>query len=273
MNPVRHLWSLIEPLHAVTYFSPEARAAYEEVGLRGFWRGYFAGRAAPLGAVDAAPVTALFFGFAPRMVERALPDLWSRITPREALRCREAGAVSSLRSHTNAETADVLWSVASAARTSGRALAAANAALPAPEDPHARLWLAATILREHRGDGHVAALVAAGVDGCESLVWRAAIDGQRAELQGNRGWTDGEWEAARESLAARGWVDADGRATAPGRDAHAGMEALTDGMAEQPWTVLSPEERADLIAALEPAAAALRAVVPYPNAMGVPAPS
>jgi len=272
MDVARHLWTLIEPLHAVTYFAPAARAAYEEAGLRGFWRGYFAGRAAPLGAVGAAPVTALFFGFAPRMVERALPDIWSRITPQEALRCREAGAVGALRSHIGAEAADVLWSVASGARTSGRALAAANAALPAPEDPHARLWLAATVLREHRGDGHVAALVAAGVDGCEALVWRAAVDGRREDLQANRGWTDEEWEAARESLAARGWVDGAGRATALGRDAHAGMEAMTDGLAAQPWTVLDESARAGLIAALRPAAEARRGVVPSPKVMGVPAP-
>ena len=67
----RHLWQLYEPLHAVTYFAPEARAAFVGAGLRGFWRGYFAGRAAPLGAVPAAPVTALFYSFAPAMVARA----------------------------------------------------------------------------------------------------------------------------------------------------------------------------------------------------------
>ncbi|GIJ50452.1 hypothetical protein Val02_73380 [Virgisporangium aliadipatigenens] len=268
MNPVRHLWTLIEPLHAVTYFAPEARAAYEEVGLRGFWRGYFAGRAAPLGAVTAAPVTALFFGFAPRMVERALPDIWSRISPADALRCREAGAASALRSHgTTTEAADLLWAAASGARTSGRALAAANAALPAPEDPHARLWLATTVLREHRGDGHVTALVTNGVDGCEALVWRDAIDGLRGELQGNRGWTDEEWDAARQRLAARGWVDGDGRATAAGRAAHARMEELTDELAAQPWAGTDTER---LVALLTPAAEALHRVIPYPNAMGLP---
>ena len=68
MTPARHLWTLFEPLHAVTYFAPEARAAFENAGLRGFWRGYFAGRAAPLGAVSAAPVVALFFSFAPPLL-------------------------------------------------------------------------------------------------------------------------------------------------------------------------------------------------------------
>src|SRR5918998_5625657 len=94
---VRRLWQLREPLHAVTYFAPQARAAYERAGLRGYWRGYFAGRAAPLGAVAAAPVTALFFSFAPAMVARALPDVWRRASPERALAARLDGAVAALR--------------------------------------------------------------------------------------------------------------------------------------------------------------------------------
>ena len=94
MSVVRHLWQLYEPVHAVTYFAPQARAAFEGVGLRGFWRGYFAGRAAPLGAVAAAPVTALFFSFAPAMVSRALPEVWRRASPEQALAARLDGAVA-----------------------------------------------------------------------------------------------------------------------------------------------------------------------------------
>src|SRR4051794_7523917 len=81
----RQMWTRFEPLHAVTYFTPEARAAYEAVGLRGYWRGYFAGRFAPMGAVDATPVISSAFGFAPGMVTRAVPDVWSRATPAETL--------------------------------------------------------------------------------------------------------------------------------------------------------------------------------------------
>jgi hypothetical protein len=88
----RRMWSLFEPVHAVVYFSPESRSGFEAAGLRGFWRGYFAGRAAPLGAVGAAPVVAAFASFAPGMVARALPDVWQRASPQRALQAREEGS-------------------------------------------------------------------------------------------------------------------------------------------------------------------------------------
>src|SRR4051794_14002352 len=207
----RQMWSLYEPIHVVTYFTPEARAAYEAAGLRGFWRGYFAGRAAPLGPIDAAPVVASFFSFAPQMVERALPDIWTRISPDDALRVRAEGAVASLRSQLSEvpesavnEIADLLEAATEGLDCAGRVLAAANAVLPQPDEPWTRMWQATTILREHRGDGHVAALVAADVTGCEALVWRSSYDLVRDHLQPNRGWTDEEWAAARERLVARG---------------------------------------------------------------------
>src|SRR6202020_3276309 len=91
------MWTLVEPVHAVTYFAPEARSAFEQAGLRGFWRGYFAGRPAPLGPVNAAVVGASFFNFSPAMAARAIPAVWELIAPAEALRVRQAGAVSALR--------------------------------------------------------------------------------------------------------------------------------------------------------------------------------
>ncbi|MFF5082811.1 hypothetical protein ACFY36_37710 [Actinoplanes sp. NPDC000266] len=264
MTSPRELWSLFEPLHAVTYFTPQAGAAFEAAGLTGFWRRYFAGRAAALGAVGAGPVTAAFFGFAPRMVERALPSVWTRITPPDAIAARTAGAVAALSDlfdglapSTVAAAAEALEEPARAARLPGRVLAAAHADLPWPQEPVARLWHAATILREHRGDGHVAALLTAGVDGCESLVWRAGLDGGRLRevTQPARGWTDEEWRAAGERLADRGWLTSEGVATGAGRDAYAEVEALTDRLAAPPgkgaallapltervWTVL-PED-------------------------------
>src|SRR5215471_19794631 len=92
----RRMWTLFEPVHDVTYFASEARAAFEAAGLRGFWRGYFAGRSAPLGRISAAPVTASFYTFAPAMVSRALPAVWDVASPQDALRAREAGAVAAL---------------------------------------------------------------------------------------------------------------------------------------------------------------------------------
>src|SRR5215472_18436964 len=92
----RRMWALFEPVHLLSYFGPQALAAFEEAGVRGFWRGYFAGRAAPLGAADAPPVIATFFSFAPAFVRRALPSVWNLISPADALRVREAGAVAVL---------------------------------------------------------------------------------------------------------------------------------------------------------------------------------
>jgi hypothetical protein len=196
------MWTLFEPIHAVTYFAPEARSAFEQAGLRGFWRGYFAGRAAPLGPAGAAVVTASFFTFAPAFVARAVPGIWELITPEEALRTRLTGAAEALRGllagleSEAAAAADLLWQAAGELDCSGRVLAAANAALgvpgaagaTGPSGPSglsgpARLWQAATLLREHRGDGHFAALTAADIDGCEAVVLRSCLDLRREDLQ------------------------------------------------------------------------------------------
>src|SRR5215467_73947 len=140
----RRMWTLFEPVHVVTYFSAEARSAFTGAGLRGFWRGYFAGRAAPLGAVGAAPVTASFFNFAPSMVARALPGVWELITPEDALAVRSAGAVSALgrlldgAQAAAAAAADGLLHATDGLDCAGRVLAAANAARPAPGEPAAR---------------------------------------------------------------------------------------------------------------------------------------
>ncbi|AEV84525.1 hypothetical protein ACWT_3502 [Actinoplanes sp. SE50] len=276
MSPVRHLWQMYEPLHAVTYFAPQARVAFEGAGLRGYWRGYFAGRAAPLGAVSAAPVTALFYSFAPAMVARAVPEVWQRVSPEQALAARLDGAVEALRAvlppepQRWAEAAELLEIAARAAVTDGRALGAANAALPQPGDTLARLWRAATVLREHRGDGHIAALVDAEITGCQALVLRSALFGGREQLQPNRGWTDSEWDAAARALAQRGWLDREGRPTERGAAAHRGVEARTDQLAAQPWTALSPADQSRLAHLVTPLTVAVAAVVPYPNPMGVP---
>jgi hypothetical protein len=272
----RRMWSLYEPVHAVIYFTPEARARFEAAGLRGFWRGYFAGRAAPLGPVDAAPVVAAFFNFAPAMVARAVPDVWQRAAPADALRARSAAATTALARLTAglpaaevAEAADRLTEAAGRLECAGRVLGAANAALPVPGDPLARLWQAATTLREHRGDGHVAALVAAGLTGCEVLVWRAATDLTRDLLQPARGWTDEEWDAAEERLRARGWLDRTLRATDAGTAGYRAIEAATDRACAHAWT---HTDTGRLRTLLTPLATACYHQLPALNPIGLPAP-
>jgi hypothetical protein len=275
------MWTLFEPIHAVTYFAPEARSAYEQAGLRGFWRGYFAGRSAPLGTASATVVTASFFNFAPAFVARAIPGVWELITPEDALQVRAAGATTALRrllegrEADTAAAADLLWQAIGELDFSGRVLAAAHAALPAPEDGSsglARLWQAATLLREHRGDGHFAALAAADIDGCEAVVLRCGLDLRREDLQPVRGWTDEAWDDALSRLAGRGWVGADGQLTSAGREAHAAVEDATDWAAARPWARLGPETTAELVTVLAPLAQACASVVPYPSPIGVPAP-
>jgi len=272
------MWTLFEPIHAVTYFAPEARSAYEQAGLRGFWRGYFAGRAAPLGAASAAVVTASFFNFAPAFVARAIPGVWELATPDEALRIRMAGATQALQSllagrdAEAAVAADLLWRAIEELDFSGRVLAAADAALPVPGEGMARLWQAATVLREHRGDGHFAALAAADIDGCEAVVLRCCLDLRREDMQPVRGWTDQAWDEALTRLAGRGWVSGDGELTSAGREAHAAVENATDWAAARPWARLGPDVTAEIANILTPLAQTCASALPYPSPIGVPAP-
>ena len=280
--PGRRLWSLFEPLHAVTYFAPQCRQAFEAAGLRGFWRGYFAGRSAPLGAVGAAPVTALFYGFAPAMVARALPSVWELATPQSALEARRIGAAAAVRAAFAASgtgdvsadriaaAADLARSAALAAQTGGRALGAANSALPWPEQPVDVLWHAATVLREVRGDGHVAALLTSGLTGLEALVLRSGSDLDRRLLQPARGWTDEEWEGARAVLTRRGLLGATGRITEAGQRLHENIETITDHLAIQPWTALGPAATDRFVELVSPLARAAAATLPASTPIGLP---
>ena len=274
MSTARAMWTMVEPVHDVTYFVPEALSAFTEAGLRGYWRGYFAGRAAPLGRARPAVVTASFYNFAPAFVGRAIPGVWDLITPEEAIAVREAGATAALRRLLDgreaeaAKAADLLWRAAQDLDFAGRVLSAANSELPVSQDPLTRLWQATTLLREHRGDGHFAALAAAGVDGIEAVVLRCAKDADVARdlLQPVRGWTDEQWDAAGTRLTERGWIGADGALTAAGRVVHDAVEEATDRAAGRPWNrmgAVALAETADVLLPLAQAcAAALPEVIP-----------
>ena len=271
VRAARRMWTLFEPVHVVTYFTAEARSAFEDAGLRGFWRGYFAGRSAPLGAVSAAPVTASFFTFAPGMVSRALPAVWELISPGDALAVRQAGAVTALRRVlADADVsiaADLMAAAVANLDCHGRVLAAANNALTLPDEPVARMWQCATLLREHRGDAHFATLVAADIDGCESLALQTARHISRELVQPLRGWTDDEWDAAIARLADRGLLTSDGAATPEGTAFSASIEERTDQAAARPWHDL--DLVAKLTAALTPIAEACAAEMPFPNPIGM----
>ena len=278
MTGARELWTALEAIHDVTYFTPQARAAHEAAALRGFWRGYVATRAAPLGAVTLGPVVAAFHNFAPSFLARTVPAIWSAVPPERALAARLTGAVTALREHLPgldreplAEVDAVLWRLVRSAGWEGRPLGAATADLPEPGDPVAALWLAATALREHRGDGHVAVLVAEGVDGLEAHVLRDAADGSRELVLPHRGWTEEEWAEARARLVDRGLL-ADGL-TEEGRRLREHIERRTDQLPAQAYAAATEAELERVEAVLRPLAKRLAGgAVPYPNPVGAPAP-
>lgn len=240
----RQLWLRYEPYHDVTYFTPESRAATDALGCKGGWMGYFGMRAAPLGAASPELVTAVFYNFAPRMVHRALPDAWAVASPASFLQARLAGVDGALRRMLGdvsgpeiVEAATLARSAALAAPIAGRPLAAANRSLPWPAEPHLALWHACTILRESRGDGHVAALVAHGIGPCQALALYArehSLD--PAYMRAARGWSVEEWEAA----------DVPGDLTA--------VERATDEAASAPWEALGVERTTRFIDLMTPLA-------------------
>jgi hypothetical protein len=272
-----------EPLHSIAYFAPQSRQAFEEGGLRGFWRGYFAGRAAPLGQAGPALVTALFYGFAPGMVARALPSVWSLAAPSTVVEIRHRGAVRALAAlgaealggaelggAELAEVAGLAHRAVEAAECGGRALGAANASLPWPEEPLGVLWQASTTLRELRGDGHVAALLSAGLSGLDALVLRAGSDLDREVLQPARGWSDAEWDAAAAGLCRRGLVDSAGRITEDGAALLREVEAVTDRLAAQPWEAIGVPATARFADLVGPLARAATAALPAFIPIGLP---
>ncbi|MGQ0839826.1 SCO6745 family protein [Actinokineospora sp.] len=260
----RDLWLCFEPYHDVTYFTAESIAATDALGCKGRWMGYFGMRAAPLGAAPAWLVTSLFYNFHPSLVERALPDAWAVAPPEDYLRTRLAGVDGALRRMLGpdtlagpeiAEAAELARAAAAWAPTAGRALAAANAAVDLPDEPHLALWQSVTTLRESRGDGHVAALVTAGLDPCEALVAFAADHGLTAAyMRKARNWPADEWDAARARLLDRGILGDDGGLTGEGRELRESVEALTDEAAAEPWTQLGDQAGARLVELLAPIA-------------------
>ena len=282
MSSARRLWPAFETYHAHVYFVPEAAEAYRRLGLKGGWMGYFASRAAALGAASAELVTAVFFNFHPAMVARALPDAWALASPEDVVAARLQTADTALRrlipdhigSPRAAEAAALARQAVEAPALAGRPLFAALRSLPWPDQPHLVLWHACTLLREHRGDGHVTALTAAGLDGCEAHVTLTATGSvPRDTLQSNRKWSNEDWTAAEDRLRARGWLDSAGKITEAGRAGRAEVEARTDELAEAPWRALGPERTERLLELLTPMARAINAAggVPVPNPVGVPA--
>ena len=243
----------------MTYFAPEARAALDGLGYRGYWMGYFAARSAPLGMVPPEVVTAIFYNFPPERVAKALPAAWQIAGPEAALQARQDSAVAALRRYGIESDENVATAAELAARAvqqaplDGRPLFAANRALPWPDDPLAALWHAATLLREHRGDTHVAVLSAAGVSGRECNLLHAAAGGiPRDYIARTRDYDDATWRHHEEQLAGRGLLNDDGTLTEAGRELKDAIESTTDALVVSVLDALSDDEVEALFQALTP---------------------
>jgi hypothetical protein len=282
------MWHQLEPVHAVFWYAPEVFAEAARLGYntQTRWPSYFAWRLAPLGAVGPRLAAAACFSFSPDMVAAHVPAAWAVAAPERVLATREHAVDRMYRALLGdligspglAEAAHLARDAALSAGTAGRPLAAANADLPWAGEPHLVLWHAINVLREQRGDAHIAALQAAGLDPCEALVSFAAIGAAPQEVFASRGWSAADWATARDRLAARGWIDAAGKATQRGRDVRDEVEWRTDRLAEGPWQALGPDRSARLSELTAPllGAAFEAGLLPAQSTLGiatVPAPS
>jgi hypothetical protein len=274
----RRLFDRFEPVHALTYFAPEARAAFGAVGFRGFWMGYFAARSAPLGPVPTEVVTAIFYNFSASHVGLSLPAAWEFGSPADALLAREASAVAALRRCGVTDGADVdtaarlLAKAARSAPLDGRPLFAANLALPWPDEPLATLWHATTLLREQRGDAHVATLASFGVSGRECNVLHSIADRvPRDFIVRSRQYDDDEWRSCTARLAARGILDDTGALTDAGVALKANIEETTDRLAVAAFDALDDGELEALFRTLTPVTRAVIAGgdIPAATPMGL----
>ncbi len=252
----RSMWHQLEPLHAVLYFSPQA---FEEAAALNYavdtrWPSYFAYRTALLGAAGTRLATATYYSFSPRTVAEHVPAVWDVATPEQVLDARVRAVDRTYRAMLGdgvaadgiMEAAELARRAAESVQVEGRVLTAANLDLPWPDEPHLALWHATTVLREHRGDGHLVALNAAGLDGCEALVSFAAIGAAPVANFAGRGWSEQEWDEATQRLVARGLVKPDGTATEDGRALRDQVERMTDDLAAEPWRRLGEDRAARL---------------------------
>jgi hypothetical protein len=262
----RRMFELIEPIGVIPYSSDEANEALFDLGFSNYWDCYFAGRAAPLGFVPAEVVDAIFYNFAPGEVARHIPKVWRTTTPEAAIAARQMGCVTFLRRildhHVDtpavARAAHLLLKAATSAPYEGRPMYAALRAIPIPEDVVARLFHAATLLREHRGDGHIAALMIEDVGGLEAHVLMALEMGMPAEKFGRiHHLPAAQIAAVVDGLRKRNLIGDDGQLSTEGRAVRQRVEALTDSLAAKPYETLEPDELDELVAKLTPLATLL----------------
>ena len=269
MNPTaRRMFELVEPIGVIPYSADEPNEAMFALGFSDYWDLYFAGRAAPLGLTTAEVVDALFYNFAPGEVARHIPKVWDTTTPEAAIAARQEGCGKALRrilaDHVDtadfARATELLTKAATSAPSQGRPMYAALRALPIPDEVVTRLFHAASLLREHRGDGHIAALMVEGVGGLEAHVLLALGMDMPAKKFGRiHHLPEAQLDALLDGMRERGLVDTEGGFTEAGRAVQQRVEALTDDLAIKPYEVLTGAELDELQTKLEPLATLLLA--------------
>ena len=264
----RRMFELVEPIGVIPYSADEPNETMFALGFTNYWDTYFAGRAAPLGLVPAEVVDALFYNFAPGEVARHIPNVWRTTTPDLAIAARQLGCVKALRrilgdrvdTPSFALAAELLTKAATSAPVEGRPMYAALRAIPIPNDVVARVFHAASLLREHRGDGHIAALMVEGVGGLEAHVLLALDMNMPAEKFGRiHHLPAAQLGAVIDGMRDRDLIGEDGWLSEHGRAVKQRVESLTDRLAARPYESLEPSELDELVGALEPLAALLLA--------------
>lgn len=253
------LWSRLEAIHTVVYFSPIVADAQARVGLEPGLMSYAAARIGPLGPVGPEVTAGAFYGFSPVALAEVLPAAWEWADPMEVVLATREAVGRTLAPLCDgiedevARAAELAREVATLHPYVGRPMAAARAGLAWPDEPHLLLWEATARIRESRGDGHIACLVVAGIDGIEShLLPRGDSEKLRQILSPRRGWTGPEWDAAVRRMADRGLLDGDGQSTDLGRELHERIEWHTDALATPPWVAFGEAKTGQLDAAITP---------------------
>jgi hypothetical protein len=241
-SAVHDVHMAINLVHRLVYFVPEAAEEYAALGVTGAG-GYFGSRSAPMGAVPDEVIIATFYNFSPLAVRSAMPGVWAAASP-ESLQAARFRVVSRALERVGVGvTADQITEaralidpVVAGLDVAGKPLAAANASVALPDDPLVALWQQLTVVREWRGDVHIALLVTNEIGPCECLVLQVGTGRFPMRIaQVTRRWNEDQWAAAISNLAALGWVNADGTVTAEGVEARDRIEADTDRLCESIW--------------------------------------
>jgi hypothetical protein len=274
-TPAHRAHNATNSLHSLIYFAPETEHFLTGAGLREGRMCYFAGRAAPMGAVGPSVVAATFYNFNPALIARSIPQAWTLASPAAVIEARYVAVDAALTrllgedaiaSDDMRTLAGLVRRAAGALTPEGRPLYAGNADLSWPDAPHLVMWHALTLLREHRGDGHICALAVAGLSGIEALVTHTKTGkGFLTEFaKESRGWSEQQWDAAEGGLRARGLLDADGALTEAGQALRAQVEADTDRLAAAPWQFLGDAGTEEVIRIAKAMSRAVAAVGAFP---------